>query len=274
MRLPRSDLSAARRPTLSGSRDGERPPTARRKISLWVAVLPLLIAGSAVAQTLPKLSLQFDKAQSPQDVAVTLQLVAMLTVLSLAPSLLVMMTCFTRIVVVLGFLRNAMGNQGTPPNQLMMGLALFLTFFVMAPTFQRINDEALQPYLKKQIPTEEAFQKGMEPLREFMMRQVDEKDLALMVRISHAPPPRSPADIGNLTLIPAFCLSELRAAFIIGFLIYVPFLVIDMVVASVLMSMGMMMLPPMMISTPFKLILFVLVDGWSLVIQQLVTSFH
>jgi flagellar biosynthetic protein FliP len=228
----------------------------------------------ASSQTLPKLSLEFNKAQAPDDVVVTLQLVAMLTVLSLAPSILIMMTCFTRIVVVLGFLRQAIGNQGTPPNQLLMGLALFLTFFVMAPTFQMMNSQALQPYMKKEIPFNEALEKGMAPLREFMMRQVDEKDLALMVRISRAPAPRTPDDISNVTLIPAFCLSELRSAFIIGFLIYVPFLVIDMVVASVLMSMGMMMLPPMMISTPFKLILFVLVDGWNLVVQQMVTSFR
>jgi flagellar biosynthetic protein FliP len=223
---------------------------------------------------LPKLTVGFDKAQGSGDVAVTLELIAMLTVLSLAPSILIMMTCFTRIVVVLTFLKQALGTQNAPPNQMLMGLSLFLTFFIMGPTFQRVNTEALQPYLEDKLEFRPALEKGMAPLREFMLRQVNEKDLALMVRISKAPPPRNVDDIANLTLIPAFCISELRSAFIIGFLIYIPFLVIDMVVSSVLMSMGMMMLPPVMISTPFKLILFVMVDGWNLIIYQLVLSFR
>jgi flagellar biosynthetic protein FliP len=239
-----------------------------------LAVILFLVAPPETQAQLPKLTVGFDQAQDSDQVAVTLQLVAMLTVLSLAPSILIMMTCFTRIVVVLGFLKQAIGAQNTPPNQLVMGLALFLTFFVMAPTFTEMNDGALQPYLKKEIGFEQALDKGMAPMRDFMMRQVNEKDLALMVRLSKSPQPRNPSEIGNFTLIPAFALSELRAAFIIGFLIYVPFLVIDMVVASVLMSMGMMMLPPVMISMPFKLVLFVLVDGWNLVVKQLVTSFR
>jgi flagellar biosynthesis protein FliP len=262
MRAAHSDSSTARTTGLSG---------------IWPALAllsGLALPGLADAQVLPKLSVGFDQAQSPKDVAVTLQLVAMLTVLSLAPSILIMMTCFTRIVVVLGFLKQALGTQNAPPNQMIMGLALFLTFFVMSPTINRINDEALQPYLAQKMDVQAALQKGMAPLREFMLRQVNEKDLALMVRISRSPAPRNVDDLGNLTLIPAFCISELRSAFIIGFLIYIPFLVIDMVVSSVLMSMGMMMLPPVMISTPFKLILFVLVDGWNLVIQQLVLSFR
>ena len=236
--------------------------------------LGFLLPALVEAQTLPKITVGFDKAQAPGEVAVTLQLVAMLTVLSLAPSILIMMTCFTRIVVVLGFLKQALGTQNAPPNQMVMGLALFLTFFVMAPVLKRMNTEALQPYLAKQIEFQPALEKGMAPLREFMLKQVNEKDLALMVRISKSPAPRNVDDLANLTLIPAFCISELRSAFIIGFLIYIPFLVIDMVVSSVLMSMGMMMLPPVMISTPFKLILFVLVDGWNLVVQQLVLSFR
>jgi len=241
---------------------------------LLLCGLVIGVTGSVDAQVLPKLSLQFDKAGEPSDIAVTLQLVALFTVMSLAPSILIMMTSFTRIIVVLGFLKQAIGTQNAPPNQMLMGLAMFLTFFVMAPTFTKMNDEGLQPYLKKEIHYQIAIEKGMKPLRDFMMRQVNEKDLALMVRMSKSPSPRTPDDIGYLTLIPAFCLSELRAAFIIGFLLYVPFVVIDMVVASVLMSMGMMMLPPPMISTPFKLILFVLVDGWGLVVQQLVASFR
>jgi flagellar biosynthetic protein FliP len=255
------------------------PSSARKPRPGLLAALALLLVGVllpalAEAQTLPKLTVGFDQAQGSKDVAVTLELLAMLTVLSLAPSILIMMTCFTRIVVVLTFLKQALGTQNAPPNQMLMGLSLFLTFFIMAPTFKRINAEALQPYLADEIGFDAALEQGMLPLREFMLKQVNEKDLALMVRISDAPQPRNVADIGNLTLIPAFCISELRSAFIIGFLIYIPFLVIDMVVSSVLMSMGMMMLPPVMISTPFKLILFVLVDGWNLVIYQLVASFR
>lgn len=239
--------------------------------SLFILILGL---STVDAQVIPKVSLEFNKANEPQDIAVALQLVALMTVLSLAPSIIIMMTCFTRIAVVLGFLRQAMGTQNAPPNQMLMGLAMFLTFFVMSPTLKKMNDQGLQPYLKKEITYDVALDQGMKPLRDFMMRQVNEKDLALMVKLSKAPAPRNPDDIGYLTLIPAFCLSELRAAFIIGFLIYIPFLVIDIVVSSVLMSMGMMMLPPVMISTPFKLILFVLVDGWNLVIHQLVMSFR
>jgi flagellar biosynthetic protein FliP len=251
------------------------PLRAFRRAWPALAFLAVLLAPSlAEAQTLPRLTVGFDQAQGSKDVAVTLELVAMLTVLSLAPSILIMMTCFTRIVVVLTFLKQALGTQNAPPNQMLMGLSLFLTFFVMAPTFNRINAEALQPYLKDELAFNVALEKGMKPLREFMLKQVNERDLALMVRISKSPAPRNVDDIGNLTLIPAFCISELRSAFIIGFLIYLPFLVIDMVVSSVLMSMGMMMLPPAMISTPFKLILFVLVDGWNLIVYQLVASFR
>jgi flagellar biosynthesis protein FliP len=246
--------------------------------SVWPALCLLVFLGfaclPAAAQVLPKLSVGFDKASGPKDVAVTLELVAMLTVLSLAPSILIMMTCFTRVVVVLTFLKQALGTQNAPPNQMLMGLSLFLTFFIMGPTFNRVNDEALQPYLAEKIDYKVAMEKGMAPMREFMLKQVSEKDLALMVRISRSPTPRNVGELSNVTLIPAFCISELRSSFIIGFLIYIPFLVIDMVVSSVLMSMGMMMLPPVMISTPFKLILFVLVDGWNLVIQQLVMSFR
>ncbi len=227
---------------------------------------------SVEAQVLPKINLEFDKTQDVDDVAVTIQLIAALTVLTLAPSILIMMTCFTRIAVVLGFLRQALGTQQVPPNQLVMGFSLFLTFFVMQPTLTQINENALQPYLNKEINHKVALEKGIKPLRDFMMRQADEKSLALMVKISKSPLPDTPEDIGTMTLIPAFILSELRTAFVIGFLVYVPFLVIDMVVASVLMAMGMMMLPPIMISLPFKLILFVLVDGWNLVVQQLVLS--
>jgi len=173
----------------------------------------------------------------------------------------------------MGFIRTSLATQQMPPNQVLIGLALFLTFFVMAPTFQQVNNQALQPYLKGEIKQEVAFKKGMQPIREFMFKQTREKDLALFVKMSEMKRPRNFDDIPNYVLIPSFVISELKTAFQIGFVIFVPFLVIDMVVASALMSMGMMMLPPMMISLPFKILLFVLVDGWNLVIQSLVLSF-
>ncbi len=247
----------------------------KSKLSIGFVLLGafcLFFPEPSYGQMLPKLSVELGQSESVEDVAVTLQLLALITVLSLAPSILIMMTCFTRIVVVLSFLRQAIGTQQVPPNQLLMGLALMLTFFVMAPTFKEINDNALQPYLSKEIDYKVGIERAVTPMRTFMMKQVNEKDLALMVRVSKSELPGTPEDIAMSTLIPAFILSELRAAFIIGFLVYIPFIVIDMVVASVLMSMGMMMLPPVMISLPFKLILFVMVDGWNLVIQQLVMS--
>jgi flagellar biosynthetic protein FliP len=233
----------------------------------WLALV------DSFAQAIPSIQIGIDKAKSVDDVAVTLEIVAMLTILTLAPSILVMVTSFTRIVVVLNFLKQALGTQNAPPNQVVMGLSLFLTFFVMSPYFNEINDKALQPYLAKEIKVDELWDKGIKPLRQFMLRQTGESELALFVRVAKVDNPRTPDDLSLSVLIPAFILSELKTAFIIGFLLYVPFVVIDMVVASVLMSMGMMMLPPVMISMPFKLILFVLVDGWQLVVQQLILSF-
>ena len=196
-----------------------------------------------------------------------------MTVISLAPSLLMMTTSFTRIVVVLSFLRSAMGTQQAPSNQIVVGLSLFLTFFIMAPVWQQVNTQALQPYKAQTISQEEAIKRGVAPVRKFMLSQVREKDLALFLSLSKLPRPRNADDIPTLTLIPAYVVSELKTAFQIGFLVYIPFLVLDMVVASVLMSMGMMMLPPVMISLPFKILLFVLVDGWGLIIGSLVKSF-
>jgi flagellar biosynthetic protein FliP len=244
------------------------------KSLFWMGVFLMFSVHSAVAQVIPKISVGVEKAENPDDVVVTLQIVALMTILSLAPSIIIMMTSFTRIVVVLNFLKQALGTQNAPPNQVVMGLSLFLTFFVMAPTWEKINTNALQPYLAKSISYETAMDNALAPMRDFMLRQTGEKELALMVRMSKSENPRTPADLKMTTIIPAFILSELKTAFIIGFLIYIPFLVIDMVVASVLMAMGMMMLPPPMISLPMKLILFVLVDGWTLVVQQLVLSFH
>lgn len=237
----------------------------------------LFLVGIADAQTplpIPKVTFGVENATEPQDIAVTLQIVALLTILSLAPSIVVMMTGFVRIVVVLNFIKKALGTPEAPPNQMVMGLALFLTFFVMAPTFNRINDEALQPYMKKEINYQQGLERAIQPLREFMLRQTGEKELALFVRATHGANPKTVDDLPMSVVIPAFVLSELKTAFIIGFLIYIPFLVIDMAVASILMSMGMMMLPPVMISMPFKLILFVMVDGWNLIVQQLLLSFH
>ena len=206
----------------------------------------------------------------------TLQILLILTVISLAPSILIMLTSFTRIIIVLHFLRTALGTQTTPPNQVMIGLALFLTFFIMSPVLNRVNTEALQPLSNGDITMEEAFDLGMSPIREFMFDQMrgSEKDLSLFLTIANIDSVETRDDIPNNVLIPAFVLSELRIAFIIGFLIYIPFLVIDMVVSSTLMSMGMMMLPPTTISMPFKILLFVLADGWDLVIGQLVKTFY
>ena len=196
-----------------------------------------------------------------------------LTVLSVAPALLLMMTSFTKIFVVLALTRNALGLTGVPPNQVLAGLALFLSVFIMAPVLSEVNDAGLQPYLSGSLTFSQAVDVGEAPLREFMLGQTREEDLALMTRAADLPNPEDPASVSTLTLIPAFMLSELRSAFIIGFVIFVPFLVIDLVVSSALMAMGMMMLPPVMVSLPFKLLLFVLVDGWGLIITALVGSY-
>ncbi len=201
------------------------------------------------------------------------QLFMLITVLSLAPAILVLMTSFTRIVVVLSFVRNALGTQQLPPTQIIIGLSLFLTFFVMMPTFSEVNSAALQPYLQSEITKEQALDNAEQPLRTFMFKQTREKDLELFVSLSKTERPRTYGDIPTHVLIPAFVISELKTAFQMGFAIFIPFMIIDMIVASTLMSMGMMMMPPMMISLPFKILLFVLVDGWHLVVQSLVTSF-
>jgi len=250
----------------------------RRKWMLLLGFSTMLIM-LAVAQAhaepvpLPSLSIGVGSSSKPGDVAVTIQIFLMLTVLSLAPGLLIMTTSFTRIVVVLSFLRTAMGTQQAPSNQIILALAMFLTFFIMNPVWQQINKEAYQPWKAQQISQELAMERAVKPVRKFMLSQTREKDLGLFVSLSKLPRPKNADDIPTLTIIPAFLISELRTAFQIGFLIYIPFIVVDMVVASVLMSMGMMMLPPVMISLPFKILLFVLVDGWGLVIESLVKSF-
>ena len=202
-----------------------------------------------------------------------LQLIALITVLSLAPSILIMMTSFTRIIIVLSFLRTAMGIQQTPPNTVMISLALFLTFFIMAPTFQAAYDTAIEPLLAEEIEEMEAFERGVEPFKVFMLDHTRPRDLALFTEISEAEPVDSAMELPMQVVIPSFMISELRRAFEIGFMLFLPFLIIDMVTASILMSMGMMMLPPVMISLPFKIIFFVLVDGWYLIAGSLIRSF-
>lgn len=248
----------------------------KRLLSALAALMVVLLAATLVrAETMPLPSFQFGvgTATKPGDMTSTIQIFLLLTVLSLAPGLLIMTTSFTRIVVVLSFLRTAMGTQGAPSNQIILSLAMFLTFFIMSPVWQQINREAYQPWKAQQISQELAMERAVMPMRKFMLSQTREKDLALFVSLSRLPRPKNANDIPTLTVIPAFMISELRTAFQIGFLIYIPFIVVDMVVASVLMSMGMMMLPPVMISLPFKILLFVLVDGWGLVISSLVKSF-
>jgi flagellar biosynthetic protein FliP len=228
----------------------------------------------AFGQGLPKLTVGVEESEDPADLSVTLQIVLLLTVLSLAPSIVIMMTSFTRIVVSLSFLKNALGQQQTPPPQLIIGLSLILTFFIMAPTAEKVYEQGVKPYISGEKTKDEALEDGLRPVREFMMHQVRDKDLGLFIKLSGLPKPNNPDELPLRIILPAFVISELRMAFQIGFVLFIPFLIIDMVVASVLMSMGMLMLPPIMVAMPFKLLLFVLVDGWYLIVQSLVFSFH
>jgi flagellar biosynthetic protein FliP len=222
---------------------------------------------------LPTITMGVEEAVNPEQVSTALQIVVLLTILTLAPGILIMTTSFTRLAVVFSLLRNAMGTQQMPPAQIIVGLSLFLTFFIMAPVFNQIHDTALEPYIDGQLGQEEFLKKAASPLRSFMLKQTRQKDLGLFMKIAGEDKPQNADDVPLTSLIPAFVVSELKTAFQIGFLLYVPFLVIDMVVASVLLSMGMMMLPPVMVSLPFKLMLFVLVDGWFLIVGSLVRSF-
>ncbi len=263
-------------------------PTRRLLIIAALLAVAFLVAGCTTAPAsaggVPKLSVAIDGARGavdvgvdgskdPNDLSVAIQLVALLTVLTLAPALLVMVTSFTRIVLVLGFIRSALGVPMLPPNQVLLGLALFLTLFVMKPTMDAVNSEALQPYMQGTMSQQVALDNAQKPIREFMLKQTREKDLSLFVQLAHMERPNQPDDVPTHVLIPAFVISELKTAFQMGFIIFIPFLVIDMVISSTLMSMGMMMLPPAMISLPFKLLLFVMVDGWYLVVGSLVRSF-
>lgn len=215
----------------------------------------------------------FNSEDGPEATVDTVKLLIFLTVLTLAPSFLILTTCFTRIIVVLSFLRSALGTQQTPPNQLLIGLALFLTVFIMQPVYSQVKETAIDPFIADEITQEEAFDNAAIPMKDFMLKQTREKDLALFLRAQGADNVDNPMDLSLTTVVPAFAISELKTAFSIGFIIFIPFIVIDMVVASILMSMGMMMLPPVMISLPFKILLFVLVDGWYLVVESLLESF-
>jgi flagellar biosynthetic protein FliP len=245
-------------------------------LALWVLPAIALAATAPTAPTvpLPSINLSMSPSSNPAQVVGALQILLLLTVLSLAPTLLVMVTSFTRIIVVLGFVRTALGTQQTPPNQVLIGLALLLTFFVMAPVIKDVNANAIQPYLKHQITQQSALNRAAGPLRAFMFKQTREKDIALFYAISKESRPRTQADVPTYILIPAFVISELKTAFEIGFAIYIPFIVIDMVTASILLSMGMMMIPPILISLPFKILIFVLVDGWNLTVAALFQSFR
>lgn len=250
-----------------------------KRIISFFAVLLLFMSIEAKAQSpagsnlpLPKLSINVDKAEKNEDYVLTLQILLVMTVLTLAPSILIMMTCFTRIIIVFHFLKQALGTQTQPPNQLLTGLALFLTFFVMQPALNEANQNGIQPYMREEINQEQAIENIVKPFREFMLKNTREEDLGLFIKLSGKDKPKDVSEVSTWTIIPAYTISELRIAFQIGFLIFIPFLVLDMVIASILMSLGMFLLPPQMISLPVKILLFILVDGWYLLVESLMKS--
>lgn len=248
----------------------------KNKLSfIFLLLIFIIIIPGAYAQefTIPGIELGLTNATAPKDVALSLQIVFLLTILTLAPGILILMTSFTRVVIVLSFVRQGLATQQMPPNQVVIGLALFITFFVMSPVFAEVNNNSIKPYLNEEIEQGEALDKALKPVREFMFKYTREADLALFINASDTIRPETKDDVPLYVLVPAFVISEIKTAFSIGFLIFIPFLVIDMVVASILMSMGMMMLPPMMISLPFKILLFVLVDGWNMVVRSLIMGF-
>lgn len=256
-----------------------------RVFFLWAGGLGLVLAlllglglfcsapVQAAPVALPNVSVNVTSSSNPQQVSQGLQILMLLTVLTLAPSLLIMMTSFTRMVIVLSLVRQAIGTPTLPPNQVLVSLALILTFFVMAPTLDKVNTQALQPYLASKLPQDVAFERAMEPLRLFMFKQTNQEDIGLFMELAKLPKPANTKDVPTYALLPAFVISELKTAFELGFVIFLPFLIIDIVVSSILVSMGMMFLPPVTISLPFKLILFVLVDGWHLICKALVSGF-
>ncbi len=245
-------------------------------VLLLLLVLTVQTQAQQAQQTIPfpKINLDVGTAKDGGDVPVTLQILLMMTVLSLAPSIVIMTTSYLRIIIVFHFLKSALGTQQMPPSQLLAGVALFVTFFIMAPTWNKVNDEALKPLMDNKLTTSQAYDKGIEPIRQFMFKNVREEDLELFISLSQQARPATRNDVATYILIPAFVLSEMRAGFIMGFFLFIPFIMVDMIISSILMSMGMMMMPPMMISLPFKILLFILVDGWNLIVSSLVRSFH
>jgi len=242
--------------------------------NILISMAVIFMSTFAWAQvTLPSVNLGFKTTNNPAEVVNTIKLVLIMTVLTLAPAILIMMTGFTRILIVLSFLRQALGVQQLPPNQLIVGLSLFLTFFVMGPAFKEMNEKAIQPYVAGTLPQEQALDNALAPLRRFMFSQTRDQDLGLFVKLAQIQQPKTRADVPTMVLVPAFIISELKTSFMIGFIIFLPFLIIDILAASVLMAMGMMMVPPVVIALPFKIMLFVLVDGWSLIIGSMVKSF-
>jgi flagellar biosynthetic protein FliP len=246
--------------------------------ALLVLAAFLLVPVAAWAQgqglPIPTIKIGVGEAKDAGEVSILIQILILLTVLSLAPAILIMMTSFTRLVVVFSFLRHALGTQQMPPNQILIGLSLFLTFFIMTPVWSTVHEKALVPYQEKKISQGQAIDEALKPVRQFMFKQTREKDLALFVNMAKIAKPKNKEEIPTTVLLPAYMISELKTAFQIGCLLYIPFLIIDMVVSSILLSMGMMMLPPVMISLPFKALLFVLVDGWNLIVGSLVKSFY
>jgi flagellar biosynthetic protein FliP len=242
--------------------------------AVLILMVLLIVPIPVSAQGIPGISLNLQQTDNPEKVVSTLQIVGLMTIMALAPMLVLMMTSFTRLIIVFHFLRQAIGAAQVPPAQLVVGLALILTFYIMSPTLNVINATALQPYLEGKLDQKTAVVEAVKPLKQFMLAQVRERDLALFVNMSKTERPSNPSEIGLAVLVPAYVISELRIAFQIGFVIYLPFLIIDMVVSSVLLAMGMMMLPPVMVSLPFKILLFVMVDGWYLIVESMVKSFR
>lgn len=250
------------------------------KIVFFISVLFMLAVLSNVSVfaegenvVLPSVDINIGTSDTPQETAASIQVILIIAIITLAPSLIILLTSFTRIIISLHFLRAALGTQQMPPNQVIIGLALFLTLFIMSPTLTKINEQAFQPYSKGEMTQQEFFKEAMDPLRDFMFSQVEEKDLVLFTNLSGIESYEYKEDIPNQVLIPSFILGELTKGFKIGFVLYIPFIVIDMVVSSTLMAMGMMMLPPALISAPFKILLFIMVDGWNLVVENIVRTF-
>jgi len=247
-------------------------------VAIAIAVLAIpepALAAPMGTPLVPSIDLKIGGGNgTPQETSSAIQLLLILTVLSVAPAILLLMTSFTRIVIVLSFVRNALATQQMPPNQVLIGLAMFMTFFIMAPTLAEVNEKAVQPFMQGKLTQQQAFEAAVIPFKEFMAKQTREKDLALFLEYAKAERPKTIQDIPLSALVPAFAISELKTAFQIGFMIFIPFLIIDMVISSILMGMGMMMLPPVMISLPFKILLFIMVDGWYLVVKSLLASFN